>query len=284
MASDEDENEFDSEDSDEDAEVDESVPLKRLERLIETYDILKKYGCDWKKMKWGDMSMGESRQQKPPPPNDPRTHLPKIFKFAGWDAYNGPDFEYCRSQPPQYPNKLVKRLKQLHESGAGLRKEDGVEYVVTIRGEEDEQDDEEDDDEEEGGDASEGRGSDEELEKDEEDDTPGPWRYSTLEHANDRAMRELERDSSDHMNYSSNDKECEDQSFTGLHSFVEAHRESSLEYSEGVTWKIDADGCLTLRGLDRGCGWGHVVEKRRKTEIKEEQGKSKAPRKQNVKS
>ena len=128
-----------SEDEDSGNEGDESSLPKRLRRLFKTEDIRKRYGQDWAELpwalidlEWGD-EWGTSDLVSPPPPNDPRTHLPKIFKFHGWDFHKLPNFTVREHHPPQYPSELVSRLRQLHDSGVALQKQDGVEYVVVCR-------------------------------------------------------------------------------------------------------------------------------------------------------
>ena len=142
-SSDEEEVESESDDElaseDSDDEGDESVLPKRLRRLFKTEDIQKRYGKDWVDLPWALLDMewgdewGTGDLVSPPPPDDPRTHLPKIFKFHGWDCYKLPNFTIRSDHPPQYPSELVSRLRQLHDSGVALRKQEGVEYVVVCR-------------------------------------------------------------------------------------------------------------------------------------------------------
>lgn len=133
----------------------------RLKRLFETWDALKNHDLSALRWDWvgidQDYGPGKrERRSKPPPPEDPRTQLPDIFGFRGFGMYDCPDFYIRKNHPPCYPLDLVGRLKALHASGVGGRREDGVVYVVKLENresvpesddEEDESDDDESDDE-----------------------------------------------------------------------------------------------------------------------------------------
>ncbi|MCJ1331646.1 hypothetical protein MMC10_008337 [Thelotrema lepadinum] len=268
------ESELDEEsDSDPDDEGDDSTLPDRLRRLFKTEDIMKRYGDDWAdlpsaliSMEYGD-EWGTGDMVSPPPPNDPRTHLPRIFKFNGWDCHKLPDFDVRDDQPPQYPIELVSRLRQLHDSGVALQKQDGVEYVVLFRGVDDN-----------GDESSDGMSTDEDEEssndensnshkKSDLDDSHGQvlGRYETLEQANHQAMEALESDSKEYMQYQEREID-ESLPDIGLHSFVRKGQEDSLEFDdEGLTWDIDNEGCVMFSSLMGGESADYVVEKRKKS-------------------
>ena len=245
---------------------DESGMPERLRRLFKTEDIRKRYGLDWKDLPWSieDLGFGDTwgtgDLTSPPPPDDPRTHLPRIFKFNGWDRYKLPDFTIRSSHPPQYPSELVSRLRQLHDSGAALQRQDGLEYVVVCHDFGSDQDESSDDYEE--------CDSDEELHSngkpaldDKDDEVLG--RYETLEQANDRAMQEVERDHKNYMQYEGPEPDGESLPDVGLYSFVHKDQEGSLQFGdEGLTWDIDNAGCIMFCALDGGARIEYVVEKR----------------------
>ena len=247
---------------------DESGLPERLRRLFETEDIRKRYGSNWKDLSWALESMeygdewGGGDLVSPPPPNDPRTHLPRIFKFHGWDCHGLPSFTIRSDHPPQYPSELVSRLRQLHDSGVALQTQDGVEYVVVHRYFDGDQDESSDEDEE--------SGSDEELHSkgksgldDEDDGVFG--RYETLEQANDRAMQAVEENHCCYMQYEESDPDGGPPD-VGLYSFVHKDQESSLQFEdEGLTWDIDNAGCIMFHEVLRGTRAEYVVEKHQKS-------------------
>ena len=259
-------NESASETEDSDDESYESSLPKRLRRLFKTEDIRNRYGHDWAELPWALISMewgdewGTGDMVSPPPPNDPRTHLPKIFKFHGWDFHKLPDFTVRDPHPPQYPSDLVSRLRELHDSGVALQKQDGVEYVVMCRNWEDVEDEtsDEDDDEDEAS-------NDEESDDDDEGGTVVE-RYETLEQANDRVMEEVESEHRAHMQYRESEPDDDCPQEVGLYSFVHKDQEDSLEFypDEGLTWDIDNNGCLMFHWVAEE--WvEYVVEKRTKS-------------------
>ena len=265
----------DDDEHDEDDDDEENALPKRLRRLFKTEDIRKRYGQDWAKlpsallrMEDGDEWGGRDRV-RPPPLNDPRTHLPQIFSFHGWDCYGGPDFMLRRNHPPQYPSELVSRLRQLHDSGVALQKQDGVEYVVFCRYVEDDLITRSDSDER--SDLDETGDNDKTSDKDEESENNREVLgiYETLEQANDRAMEEVENNYKHYMQYEQPEPQDEGPEGIGLNSFIhwnQWNRGANRKFEdEGLTWYVDDAGCVSFDEIELGESLvAYVVEKRKK--------------------
>lgn len=240
----------------------------RLKRLFKVYDVLKDHNLS--ALRWDVVGLhvhgngpGIQGRSMPPPPEDPRTQLPEIFGFRGWNLYKCPDFYIRDDHLPCYPQELVGRLKALHESGAGGRKVVGVLYLLMKdydeEGSSEQSDNGSENDSEESSetrpedvDGSESKSSSH-FHNEDEMDRPARCigNYETLELANDAAMTHLEQDFRDSLMFqeSSDDQGTPDFN-CGLHLIVPQGQEKRLPYDgeEGVTWALDGFGCLKFTG------------------------------------
>lgn len=210
----------------------------RLKRLFRVYDVLK--GHDMSALRWDCVGTyeddpGSGPRRMPPPPDDPRTQLPEIFGFRGFNRYKSPAFYIRDDHPPCYPQELVGRLKALHESGKGGQRVESVSYAVSEWYEDMYGDPSSDEDD---------SGEDEEL-------CRSIGVFDTLELANDAVMTALEKEFSRHLIFQESiDDEGTPDFNCGLHQIVPEGQESKLLYDgeAGVTWHLDEFGRLRLTG------------------------------------
>lgn len=247
----------------------------RLKRQFRLWDVFK--GHDLSNLRWDviglteDLGPGKSRRRsKPPPPDDPRTQLPDIFKFQGWNRYGSPDFQIYEVHPTCYPRELVERLRVLHGEGVGGRREEGVVYVVTR----------------EEGDSTSDSGCESDSDAEDEDETTAGGTnggevlktsrvqpiediedelrsiecvgtYETLEMANDAAMSLFEKEFRENLIFqqSSYEDDYGTPDFNlGLHRILPEGLEDKLPYDGeiGATWRLTQSGCLKLTGYEDG--------------------------------